>query len=412
MKLFTRYNRIYLLATVFIFLMAILVFYFFLRFVLIRQVDEDLEIERSEIIAYAARYQRLPEIIEVNDQNISYAATAQPVPANLYKTIAKNTDEEDLRQLQFSIGIQGKFYNITIKKSLEGTDHLTRSVATIALVTILLIFVASYVVNRMVLRRLWQPFYHTLTAMQQFRLGRNQQLQLPESNTAEFIFMNHTLQQATQKAEQDYVLLKEFTENASHELQTPLAIIRSKLELLMQYNMSEAQSQALQSANDAVQSLARFNQSLLLLTKIQNNQFAHKTIIDLKATIENKLAAFKEIGEAKNITLQFSLADKQLLMNTDLAALLINNLLSNAIKHNMPGGRIDVALTDKSFTISNTGTGKALDESRIFTRFYNPANAENSTGLGLSIVRQICNASDFTVQYHYENKRHQFSIIF
>ena len=412
MKLFTRYNRINLLATVFIFLLAILTFYFFLRHVLIRQVDEDLEIEQEEIKNYAAQYNKLAEIIQVNDQDIYYAATTKPLGRSVYKTITEKAGWEDTRQLIFSLRVQDRWYNITVTKSLEGTDHLTRSVATIALITILLILAASFIVNRLVLHRLWRPFYGTLTAMEQFRLGSNRQLQLPESNIDEFVFMNTTLQQATQKAEQDYILLKEFTENASHELQTPLAIIQIKLELLMQDNLTEAQSMALQAANEAIQKLSRFNKSLLLLAKIQNNQFADKVPVELKAIIENKIHAFKEILEAEQLSLHFSLQETTVLMNTDLAAMLINNLFSNAIKHNMNGGEINLLLLDTCFTISNTGDGVIIDESRLFTRFYNPANAKNNTGLGLSIIKQICDASGFAIQYQFMNNQHSFSILF
>lgn len=412
MKLFTRYNRINLLATVFIFLLSILVFYSFLHYVLISQVDEDLRIEKAEIQTYVTRHQHLPEIILITDQEIQYAVTKQPHRKNVFITIREKVGEEDIRQLVFSLNVQGKWYNITIKKSLEGTDHLTRSVATIALVIILLILAASFIVNRVVLRQLWQPFYSTLAAMQQFRLGSKQQLQLPDNKIDEFNFMNITLQQATQKAEQDYILLKEFTENASHELQTPLAIIQSKLELLMQGHLSEVQSLALQGANEAIKKLSRFNQALLLLAKIQNNQFAGKASVNLKAVIEQKLYAFKEIWESRQISLHLSLQEKQIWMNADLADLLINNLFSNAIKHNITGGCINISLTDISFIISNTSEGAAIDKDRIFTRFYNPVNTRNSTGLGLSIVKQICDVSDFKILYEPETGKHQFSVIF
>ncbi len=412
MKVFTRYSRINLLATVFIFLLAILAFYFFLRYVLIRQVDEDLQIEQEEIKQYTDRYQKLPEIVKVTDQDIHYTTTTEPVIKNVYKTIPKKSGREDARQLVYSLYIQGNWYNITITKSLEGTDHLSRSVATMALLTILLILAASFIVNRVVLRRLWRPFYGTLEAMQEFRLGSDQQLQLPESNIDEFIFMNSTLQQATQKANQDYILLKEFTENASHELQTPLAIIQNKLELVMQDNLTEAQSIALQGANEAIQKLSRFNKSLLLLAKIQNNQFADKASVNLKAIIENKINAFKEIWEEKRIILHVSLQEKWVLMNMDLAGMLINNLFSNAIKHNISGGEIYLSLADTSFIISNTGDGLVIDESRLFTRFYNPANSKSNTGLGLSIVKQICDASDFDIRYRFIQNQHTFSIIF
>ncbi len=412
MKLFTRYNRINLLATVFIFLLASLVFYFFLRQVLVKQVDEDLEIEQTEIVAYANRYQRLPDITQQEDQKVFYLAGQQPVKGNHFKTISNHLNEEDVREILFSLQLPDGWRNIVVSKSLEGTDHLTRSVATIALATILLILIASFLVNRLVLRQLWKPFYGTLSAMQKFRISNAAALQLASSNIDEFELMNTTLAQTTQKAAQDYILLKEFTENASHELQTPLAIIRSKLELVIQEPLSKTQSHAVQQAADASKLLGRINRSLLLLAKIQNHQFAEKETVEMKAVIKEKLSAFEGIILDKEITVNPTLNNKQLLMNADLTGLLISNLLSNAIKHNRRGGAINISLRDKHLMIGNTGAEYALDESRLFARFYNPAKAENSTGLGLSIVQQICADSGFSIHYRFENGLHCFSISF
>lgn len=205
MKLFTRYNRINLLTTVVIFLLASLVFYFFLRRVLVRQVDEDLEIEQTEITTYVSRYQRLPEVVQQEDQQIFYRRATRPQPLikkhhrNSYKTISAKAGEEDLRQLTFTVQLPDGWWAVTVSKSLEGTYHLTRSVVLIVLGTVLLMLAVSLAVNRLVLRRLWRPFYDTLVAVQQFRLGQKEKLQLPESSTEEFTVMNRTLQQACRK---------------------------------------------------------------------------------------------------------------------------------------------------------------------------------------------------------------------
>ena len=412
MKLFARYNRINLLTTVIIFLLASLVFYFLLRQILIKQVDEDLEIEQTEIVAYAHQYQQLPEIVQQEEQQVFYSRATEVNSKNIFETILSKAGKEDLRQLSFAIHLPGSWWTVTVSKSLEGTDHLTRSVATIVLATILLILVASFLVNRLVLQRLWQPFYGTLSAMQQFRLGSATDIQFAPSRIDEFELMNSTLAQTTQKASQDYILLKEFTENASHELQTPLAVIRSKLELLIQEPLSEMQSHAVQQAADASKLLGRINRSLLLLAKIQNNQFAEKETVAIKEIIEEKLGAFGEMIFDKEIVVNQALENKQVLMNADLAGLLVSNLLSNAIKHNKKGGIINIALQQEKLMIGNAGTTFALDESRLFTRFYNPAKKENSTGLGLSIVKQICTHSGFSIHYRFDNGIHVFSISF
>ena len=412
MKLFARYNRINLLATVAIFLVASIVFYFFLRQVLISQVDEDLEIKQTEIETYISRYQRLPEGEQQPDQQIYFDKTAQPLKRNRFQTTASHRDGEEQRQLTFPISLPDGRYKVTINKSLEGTDHLTRNVAFIILSIILLILTISFLINRLVLRRLWQPFYDTLAAIQQFRLSSNEPLQLPHSDIDEFKMLHTALRQTTEMAGKEYELLKEFTENASHELQTPLAIIRSKLELMMQYDLDEPQTRTIQSANEALQGLVRLNRSLLLLTKIQNNQYAQKDTVAMQTLIKDKINAFEEIAFAKHISVQPKLENVAVSMNQDLAGLLVSNLLSNAIKHNKAGGKIDICLTNSNFIVENTGPAVSLDKNRLFTRFYNPAKTINSTGLGLSIVQQICQESGFEVAYQYIDGRHQFAIHF
>ncbi len=412
MKLFTRYNRINLLATVSIFLIASLVFYFFLQQVLISQVDEDLKIKRTEILTYANKHYRLPDVEQQPDQQIFFIKAAEKLIKNRFRTIAGEGGEEDLRELSFSIHLPIGWYTVTINKSLEGTDHLIRSVALIVLLIVLLILTVSFIINRIVIRRLWQPFYSTLAAIQAFRLGNKEPLQLPKSKTDEFIILNATIRQTTEMAGKDYELLKEFTENASHELQTPLAVIRSKLEMLMQYELNEPQSKAVQSATEALKGLVRLNKSLLLLTKIQNNQYAEKESVNLKTLIEEKVTAFEELFTVKGIAIYPTLENVQMNMNIDLANLLVSNLMSNAIKHNKPSGQIYIVLNKKELMVGNTSLITALDENKLFTRFYNPGKAVSSTGLGLSIVKQICQVSEFEVGYQYFNDCHQFTIFF
>ncbi|NJE06811.1 sensor histidine kinase, partial [Thermococcus sp. M36] len=147
------------------------------------------------------------------------------------------------------------------------------------------------------------------------------------------------------KAQQDFNSLKQFTENASHELQTPLAIIRTKFDLLIQAEtLTQQQIEALQSANDALQRLSNLNKSLLLLTKIENKQFEEKVTINLKELIENKLIQLSELIQNKNIHVTYSLEEITINMNSDLAEILLNNLLVNAIKHNVPNGEIIINL--------------------------------------------------------------------
>lgn len=417
MKLFTRYSRINLLATVIVFLLSGISFYFVLRFILIDQVDEDLKIEQHEIENYAAKYSRLPEIISVRDQQISYTPVAETNQKRIFRTLPVYDSEEGRaelsRQLTFYIETGNQRYRIQVRKSLEGTEKLNQSIVAVTLMTILLILVVTFFVNRLVLRKLWQPFYASLAAMNRFELGKKQLPVFPATTIDEFMVMNQTMNQATQKAEDDYAHLKDFTENASHELQTPLAIITSKLDVLIQdEQLTEYQSKLVQSAYEAIQRLSRLNQGLLLLTKIENGQYAETVSIDIAGRIKDKLVQFDEMIAAKELQVKTSFEPGLLLrINPVLTDILLNNLFSNAIKYNVTSGTIEIVANQNLIEFSNTGEPVALDSDKLFRRFSKPGQTREGIGLGLAIVQQAADASGYQASYYYKDQQHHFSIM-
>ncbi|HEV8508759.1 MAG TPA: histidine kinase dimerization/phospho-acceptor domain-containing protein, partial [Chitinophagaceae bacterium] len=362
MKLFAKYNRINLLTTIIIFLLSATAFYFVIRYILLNQVDNDLRIEEREIETYVHEHGVLPEPIPVKDQKISYALVDHEFKRRKFTTEHFEGEKNSFRVLHFGVTTRENTYIATVAKSLEGTDDLTRSILLISLATILVILATSVVINRVLLKKLWQPFYNSLDILKNFRVDKKQSLNFPASQIDEFSFMNQTIQRTTNQAQQEYSLLKEFTENASHEMQTPLAIIRSKLDLLIQdENLSEDQSKTMQSAYSAIEKLSRLNQSLLLLTKIENNQYAETSSINLKGKITEKLAAFHELWQNQGISVTSSLQDANVNLNSELVDILLNNLFSNATRHNFSNGFINVNLQEKQLEISNSSNEKELN---------------------------------------------------
>ncbi|HZJ60720.1 MAG TPA: HAMP domain-containing sensor histidine kinase [Chitinophagaceae bacterium] len=413
MKLFTKYNRVNLVATIIIFLLSSTAFYFAIRYILINQVDDDLRIEQREIETYVKEHNTLPESISVKDQNISYVLSDTYLQKRKFETIAGNkidAKEKDLyRILQFGVIANGKIYLATVAKSLEGADDLTHSILLISSATILLILAASFLINSVLLKRLWKPFYNSLDVLKNFRVDKNQSLNFPTTQIDEFAFMDQIIQKTTNQAQQEYSLLKEFTENASHEMQTPLAIIRSKLDLLLQdENLSEGQSKTMQSAYSAIEKLSRLNQSLLLLAKIENNQFAETSLINLKQKLEEKLDAFHELWQNQSISVSSSLVDSNVNLNSELTDILLNNLLSNATRHNFSNGYINVVLKEKMIEISNSSREKELNSQQMFLRFFSQDKKSRYNGLGLSIIKQICDVSGFSIRYLFTGNEHRF----
>lgn len=414
MKLFTRYNRINLFSTIIIFLLSGMAYYLLLRYILIHQVDEDLQIEQHEIIAYAEKHHRLPEVIPIKDQHTSYMLLDHRTGQRKFETVhAKDhpeNEEQLFRSFTFEVVAGEKWYLVSVRKSLEGTDDMIRSIITITLITILVILAVSLLVNRIVLKRLWKPFHDSLRSMEGFDLTKNELLNFPATDIDEFAFMNKTLQQVTAKAQHDYRLLKEFTENASHELQTPLAIIQSKLDMLTQdENLSESQSRAVQSAYEAIQKLSRLNQSLLLLAKIENGQYADLAFINVAQRVNSKLEQLGELIQSKGITVSKNMDEAvSLSINPVLADILLNNLLSNAIRYNVTGGSISLTVKDHFLMISNSSDNGLLDQERLFRRF-GKAGTKEGLGLGLAIIKQVGDVSALSVSYVHQYGQHSFT---
>jgi signal transduction histidine kinase len=227
----------------------------------------------------------------------------------------------------------------------------------------------------------------------------------------EFNELNNAVVSMTAKAKHDYKDLKTFTENASHELLTPIAVINSKLDTLIQTeNFSERQSKLLNDLYSAVSRLNRLNQSLLLLVKIENRLLHDQQQINLRTLVEEMIVQFEEIFLDKKLKLTYTLEDKEIYANRYLMEILLSNLISNAIRHNYNGGEIVINLSAESLTIQNTGEDAPLPD-QIFTRFHKSSGSEGS-GLGLTISRQICENFGFSLNYHFKASYHIFKVSF
>jgi signal transduction histidine kinase len=269
------------------------------------------------------------------------------------------------------------------------------------------------VANYYLSRRLLRPFHQTLRAIKGFRVSNTAPLELQESNIREFEELNTLMLDMTDKIKDDYRNLKEFTENASHEIQTPLAIIKSKVELLIQSSLNDEQMQHVQSIYEVSNRLSKINKALLLLAKIENQQFQQTQTIDLRQLVEKHLQNFQELIEMKNIYLKTEInSSAQIELNPILADMLISNLLSNAIKHNYQEGEIIVGLSQNVLKINNTGKTDGVKGEAMFERFKKGNNVSNSVGLGLSIVKKICDVNHINIVHLYKEDVHEFLLTF
>jgi signal transduction histidine kinase len=414
-KLFTKYNRTNMTVMVVLFVFSGICYYFLVNYVLVHELDEALDDYKARIESYVEEEGKLPPIVTLDDTRVTYFKVNEGEKDSIVSTIVISDSivkrSHNYRQLVYIQQAGTDHYRITIAKPIEGVRLMTRTVVGITIAMLLIVIVTTILLNLFILRRLWQPFYNSLAAMKTFKLGKKQIPDFPPSDIEEFAYMNQLLENTVVNAETDYQILKEFTENASHEIQTPLAIIRSKLDLVIQEEgLSQKQTQALASIYAGIKRLTKLNQSLLLLAKIENNQYAEITPVNLLEFAREKLDQFHEFWQNNDITITSELQPATIRANPELIDILLSNLIGNAGRHNREGGMIVLKLHASEFYIENTGAEKALDAARLFRRFYKEEQHSQHNGLGLSIAKQICDQLGIGIRYSYSNRLHRFTL--
>lgn len=317
------------------------------------------------------------------------------------------------RQLSQVISLHDKNYELTLRKSLIEKDDLIQNVAYVMLIAFsgLLLFVLLS--NWLISKNVWKPFYRSLDQIQRLQLNKLENTVFDRTATHEFNQLNAALNSMTTRIHQDYTNIKELTEDAAHEMQTPLAIAQSKLELLLQDDtLSETQLKGILLSYDELQRLSRLNHSLLLLAKIENQQYPVTAQPDLCMVIEKYLLLFEELIREKELSIHREMTDTAPWpLHPALMDILVSNLLGNAIKYNYPQGSIDIHLTSHTFTITNTSLLPEIPADMLFQRFKKHSNGyTNSNGLGLAIVKKIADSYHLHLSYSYENGKHTFTV--
>jgi signal transduction histidine kinase len=301
-------------------------------------------------------------------------------------------------------------YMITIAKPRLEENELMEGLYSSLLLVIGFLLTAFFLVNWLLSKTLWKPFYRTIENLDAYDLKKMIRPDFGSSSTKEFVQLNKALDKMTEKIRHDFIQQKEFTENASHEMQTPLAVIKSKLELLMQSpHLKESEMNQLQAIEGSVNKLASLNKALLLLAKIENKQFKEVSDVNVEEVVNRVLYHYEDIMQAKNIAFTKIVNWKlNIKINPALCDILITNLIQNAIRHNHQQGSILITIDDSSLTISNTGEPLTIPPAELFERFKKNDASKESLGLGLSIVKSITGYYGYSIGYSYNNNLHNF----
>lgn len=419
MRLLQRTSRYYLLISLGLFTLIGVILFTILRKTLTHELDEGLEHTSVALHRQLERMDSLPARVEIMDEIVEL----QPIERFTgYRRYADTTffddrpgelEYEPYRKYTYEDRIRGQAYRITLYHSTVDNQDIAGGIGLALVIALGLGLIVFNLLTRRLNRHLWRPFQRSLEQIGDFDVRREEVPCFAASDTQEFNDLNRSLERLTARMVGDYQSLRRFTENASHELQTPLAIIRNQIDLLLrEEERSETDYAILQRLSESVSRLRKLNQSLLLLAKIERGQVPEAAWIDLRPLVERKLEQLEPALKERKIRLTKQLETQQVMLPPTLADVLLNNLLSNAIRHNVDGGDIHVYLGDDILRIENSGTPLTQAPERLFERFSKGSNSSESLGLGLAIVKEIGDKYGGEVTYAYAQGRHRLQVRF
>jgi len=417
MKLQNKINIRFLVVTLLVFAFAGVIFYFALGRMIDHNIKGILKSRKTNVMLYLQHNDPERLVFGSPDHTIFIRKIAKTENYNFISdTLAYDEREKELlpfRKMVFSTEKNNNYFEVTILQSLIESEDMQEIIFFFMVILFFIILLALFFLNRWLSDNAWKPFFQSLSLLKSWKFSENQQVRFDQTGISEFDQLNQILKEMIRKMQTDFTNLKEFTENASHEIQTPLAIIKSKLELLLNDNtLTSLQNKQLHDVFETVTRLAKLNEALLLLSKIENRQFVERIEINFCTLIQARLEYLEELFELKEIELSVKLDVPVIFpIHPLLADILVNNILSNALKHNINHGKIIISSRINEITFSNTGNLLAIEPGKIFKRFVKYSASTESTGLGLAIADEICRSSHLRLSYAYHNYLHCFTLV-
>jgi signal transduction histidine kinase len=383
--------------------------FFIIEYVAYDEVDEFLTYEMDRLVAYHKQYNDLPDFHYLAKiiEDVKYE---QPVFKDTLLLEPGDNEMVPYRQLWFSLNHNGRDFTLVLQHLMLGRDDIAQGALFIISGLVLLIVVFAFLSVNRVTGKIWSPFYATLNKITQFKISGP----VPEfepSKIDEFNTLNATLKSLLKKVSADYRQNKEFNENASHELQTHLAVIKANAgELLGSGQNNVEQLEKVRKIYSAATRLSQVQKSLLLLSKINNREFSKNINLNLQEPLEKVLELFAETIEIRQIKLTLQTEPFHVYMDAGLAEVLVNNLIKNAVKHNVQNGFITIQLKAESLMIENSGQSFNGNPEVLFQRFSKGENG--NSGIGLAIVKEICDLYHFKIEYKIHESVHKIIIYF
>lgn len=421
MKLLNYTSKYFVIILLFIIFIWATFFYYSMLDEIYDSMDDGLENQKGLVLQKAKKNPSILEQKQFEDGYYKIRKLSQR-PKKLgidhYRdTLMFMQNEEDfepVRLLETSFLMEDNYYKLKVITSMVEEDDLIADLFYSILWLYLGLILSILILNNFLLKNTWKPFYNLLDKLKNFNIETEEKISFETTKIEEFSLLNKNIEQLLYKSQESFKQQKQFIENASHELQTPIAISINKLELILEKNnLNEEQAKTFSSVLQHLERLKRFNKSLLLLTKIENNQFIVEEHININTLLKQLVEDFYDFSNYKNLTIQLiSQEDLNYYMNKDLAVILFTNLIQNAIKHGKKDSQIEILISKNTVIIKNESEKNIpLDGEKIFNRFYKQTSLQNSTGLGLSIAKAISNKYSCGLRYYYKDQ-HCFEINF
>ena len=421
MKLITRIAIRLTMALAPLMILWAVLFYFALIKEINDEMDDSLETYSEMIIVRMLSHQELPALN--SGSNNSYSI--QPVDSTYAKMhdgivysdievyILEREEYEPARLLTTIFeDDKGQFYELRVSSPSFERDELAAAILRWLALIYLVLLIIVILTTLFVLRRNMRPLYDLLHWLDRYLPGHKPEAVPNDTNIPEFRQLNNAAQKAVERSEHLFEQQKNFIGNASHELQTPLAVIGNRIEWIIDNtNPTEEQLEQLMGINHSLANIVKLNKTLLLLTKIDNGQFPEVSDVDIAALVRDEVEIYGEIFEERNIECHINGAESLTVpINRTLAVTLVGNLVRNAYIHSPESSNIDITINYDKLEISNDGD-TPLDAEHVFDRFYRATKREGSTGLGLALVKAIADYYSLDVEYRFEEKKHIFTII-
>ena len=404
MKLTTKTGLSFISLSAIFFLFGSVFMYYSVRVILADDLSARLFQMQSDFVENASSAN---DIKSLSNKNIFITELTNNTETSFSDTVLIENDNYVLyRKITFSHLYNDKNYEIEILQSQKQTDLLIWRIVILNVALAMSFFLIIFFLNRISIRRGLRIFYKTVSKLENYNISKPELISFENSEIDELNKLTEIFKKMSLKISADFNEQKEYTENVSHEIQTPLAIISAKAdELLQSENLNKEEMEQLETIMNTTSRLARINQALILLTKIDNKFYEEKTSFSVLELLNKKIKFYSDLIKEKDIEVEIDVDNKfTIAMNSYLADTLFLNLIKNSIMHNISGGKIKIDYDGQYLNIRNSGPELTIKDN-IFKRFVRSSN-KDSLGIGLSIVKRICDLYLINITYKYVNQHH------